>query len=82
MLLGPSPIEVPTVADRFGEEFQSRRRLAAAFAWAAVGASWCDTVLMGPSVIVQDTPDAMRFLNDHLRACAADPDDVTTYSSP
>ncbi|MGW3188984.1 hypothetical protein ACWDBT_14060 [Streptomyces ardesiacus] len=29
--------------------------------WAAVGASWCDIVLMGPSAIVQDTPDAMRF---------------------
>ncbi|MFF9494361.1 phosphotransferase [Streptomyces flaveolus] len=137
VLLDPSPIEVATVADRFGEEFQGWRQLAAAFTegvedlawlgswaqrnlgrladreaawstaaagsalihgdlradnvlltddcvifidwpWAAVGASWFDIVLMGPSVIMQDTPDAMRFLDQHLCARAADPDDVTS----
>ncbi|WP_234332008.1 phosphotransferase [Streptomyces sp. NRRL F-5650] len=137
VLLDPSPVEVPTVADRFGEEFQGWRQLAAAFAegvddlawlpswaqrnvrrladreaawsiaaaggalihgdlradnvlltddrvafvdwpWAAIGASWIDIVLMGPSVIMQDTPDAMRLLDRHLCARAADPDDVTS----
>jgi aminoglycoside phosphotransferase (APT) family kinase protein len=136
-LLDPSPVDVPTVADRFGEEFQGWRRLATARAagtddlawldpwarrhlgrladreaawgtaaagralihgdlradnvllagdrvvfvdwpWAAVGASWFDIVLMGPSVLMQDTPDAMRSLDRHLGSRAADPDDVTT----
>ncbi|MDT0615850.1 phosphotransferase [Streptomyces lancefieldiae] len=46
--------------------------------WAAVGASWCDIVLMGPSVITQGTPDAMRLPDQHLFARAANPDDVTS----
>ncbi|MFS0696542.1 phosphotransferase [Streptomyces nitrosporeus] len=137
VLLDPSPVEVPTVAERFGEEFRGWRLLAGACAkgaddparldpwarrnlgrladreaawstaaagsalihgdlradnvlltddrvvfvdwpWAAIGAPWFDIVLMGPSVIMQDTPDAMRFLDQHLHAHAADPDDVTS----
>ncbi|WP_221360194.1 phosphotransferase family protein [Streptomyces beigongshangae] len=41
-LLDPSPIEAPTVADRFGEKFHSWRRLAAASASGADGPAWLD----------------------------------------
>ncbi|WP_093782199.1 aminoglycoside phosphotransferase family protein [Actinacidiphila guanduensis] len=137
VLLDPSPVEAPPVADRLGASFQGWRRLAAASAagtddlawlgpwarrnlgrladreagwtaaaagsalvhgdlradnilltedrvvvvdwpWAAVGAAWFDVVAMGPSVVMQGTPDAVRLLDRHLHAQGAAPEDVTT----
>ncbi|MFB6957622.1 phosphotransferase [Streptomyces sp. NPDC056309] len=42
VLLDPSPIEAPTVADRFGEKFQGWRRLSAASAEGADDLAWLD----------------------------------------
>ncbi|MEU6933088.1 phosphotransferase [Streptomyces sp. NPDC046374] len=42
VLLDPSPIEAPTVADRFGEKFQGWRRLSAAFMERADDLAWLD----------------------------------------
>ncbi|MFD7666002.1 phosphotransferase family protein [Streptomyces sp. NPDC059788] len=42
VLLDPSPIEAPTIADRFGENFQGWRRLSAASAEGADDLAWLD----------------------------------------
>ncbi|MFI1800159.1 phosphotransferase [Streptomyces sp. NPDC020379] len=42
VLLDPSPIAAPTVADRFGEKFQGWRRLSAASADGTVDLAWLD----------------------------------------
>lgn len=42
VLLDPSPIEAPTLADRFGEKFQGWRRLSAASTEGADDLSWLD----------------------------------------